>query len=92
MCITFKFEVTANDLPYSEEMKAELKFYKNPSDIEKSKQHNRYFVIKKIGESLSGKLTLKNMKQHGMKGAPMGAMEISKPQYKELLKYIEENF
>ena len=92
MRITFKFEVIASELPYSEEMMAELKFYKNPSDIEKSKQHNRYFVIKKIGESTSGKLTFQNMIQHGMKGAPMGAMEISKPRYEELLKYIEENF
>lgn len=91
-CITFKFVVTASDLPYSDEVLVEKKFYKIPSDMERSKQHNRYFVIKKIGESVSGKLSLKNMMQHGMKGAPMGAMEISKPRYEELLKYIEENF
>jgi hypothetical protein len=91
-CITYKFKVIASELPYSEEMKAELKFYKNPLDFEKAKQNNRYFVIEKIGESTTGILSSKNMTQHGMKGAPMGAMELSKPKYNELLKYIEEYF
>lgn len=92
MCVVYKFEVIASELPFSEDMLAELKYYKNPLDFEKGKQHNRYFIIKKIGESSSGVLTFKNMTQHGMKGAPMGAMEISKLKYEELRKYIEENF
>ena len=91
-CITYKFKVIASELPYSEEMKAELKYYKNTLDFEKAKQNNRYFVIEKIGESNKGTLTFMNMTQHGMKGAPMGAMELSKSKYAELLKYIEENF
>lgn len=91
-CITYKFKVIASELPYSEEMKAELKYYKNPLDFEKAKQNNRYFVIEKIDESTSGKLTYKSMIEHGMKSAPMGAMMLSKPNYKELLNFIEENF
>jgi len=91
-CIVDKFEVIASELPYSSEMDAEIKYYKNPLDFEKGKQHNRFFIIKKIGESTSGKLTFKNMIKNGMNGAPMGACEITKPKYAELKKYIEKNF
>lgn len=91
-CIVDKFEVISTELPYSSEMDAEIKYYKNPIDFEKAKQHNRFFIIKKIGETTSSKLTFKYMIKNGMNGAPMGACEITKPKYAELKKYIEENF
>ena len=91
-CIVFKFEVLACDLPYSEEYDAEGKFYKNPEDFEKSKQHNRYYLIKRTGEHKTGILTLENMMKHGLKWAPQGAMNLSDESFKELLGYIEENF
>lgn len=92
MCIVYKFEVVASEVPFSDEVKAQIKYYKNESGYEKGKQNNRYFIIKRIGESTTGHLTFKNMKKHGMKAAPQGAMILSKPGHEELLKFIEENF
>ena len=91
-CIVFKFEVLACDLPYSEEYDAEGKFYKNPEDFEKSKQHNRYYLIKRTGEHKTGILTLENMMNHGLKWAPQGALNLSDESFKELLGYIEKYF
>jgi hypothetical protein len=33
-----------------------------------------------------------NLLDRGLKAAPMGAINLSKPEFKELKKYIEENF
>lgn len=90
--IVYKYEIIACDVPYTKEYDAEKEFYKREEDFENAKKHNRYYIIKKIGESTSGKLTLDNMLQHGLKQAPLGAMELSSDNSKELLKYIEENF
>lgn len=81
-----------DDLEAEREMNAELKFYKDPLDFEKAKNHNRFIILKKIGETSSEELTFKKMKQHGMNGAPMGSLNLSHPDYVELKKYIEENF
>lgn len=90
--VVYRCEVTASDLPYSNEMLAEVKFYKDPLDFEKAKQHNRFVVLRKTGETTSDKLTYAQMRQHGMKGAPMGALNLSFEGFQELLKYVEENF
>lgn len=91
-CITYKFEVEACDLPYSKEMDVELKYYANPKDFESAKEHNRYYRMRKIGESTSGKLTVKNLMENGLARAPQGTLNLSHEGYKELLAYIEENF
>lgn len=44
------------------------------------------------GETTSKRLSLANLIDRGLKGAPMGAMNLSKKEMKELKKYIEENF
>ena len=49
-------------------------------------------MIKKIGESVSGKLTLSNMLQNGLKQAPLGALNLTDDSFKVLLAYIESNF
>ena len=90
--VTFKFEVIDNDVAYCPEYELEKKYYKNPEDYEKAVEHNRFFVIKRIGEHTSNKLTLENMKKHGLKWAPQGALNLSDKSFEELLKYIEENF
>lgn len=90
--IVFKFEVLASDLPYSQEMDAEKKYYKTATGYEESKRHNRYYKMKMIGESDSGKLNLFNLQQYGLKQAPLGAMKLSNEDFKELLKFIEEIF
>ncbi len=90
--ILFKFKIVACDLPYSKEIDAELKYYNNPKDFEEAKAHNRFYLIKKIGESTSGKLTLEKMMKHGMNKPPLGAFNLTHPGFKELLSYIESNF
>lgn len=90
--VVFKYEIIACDLPYSKEMDAEWKYFTNPKDIDEAKKHNRFYLIKKIGESTSGKLTLGKMMQHGLKKAPLSALNLSHPGFKDLLSYIESNF
>ena len=68
------------------------KFYKNADDFETAKKHDRFYLIKKIGESTSGKLTLSNMMQNGLKQAPLGALNLSDESFAQLLAYIEQNF
>ena len=90
--VVFKFEITACNLPYSEEMAVEKKYYKNASDFESFKDHNRVFVVKKLGESASGKLTLDRMMQNGLKAAPLGPLNLSDKSFEKLLAYMEDNF
>ena len=90
--VLFKFEVTACDLPLPSDYVLEKKFYKREDDFESAQKHNRFYVMKKIGEHNSGVLTLANMKQNGLKGAPMGTLNLSDVSFKQLLAYIEENF
>lgn len=90
--VVFKFEVTACELPYSEEMAVEKKFYKKESDFEQLKAHNRIFIAKLLDESSSGKLTLSNMLANGLKAAPLGPLNLSDKMFEELLAYIESNF
>jgi hypothetical protein len=90
--IMLKYEILACDLPFNDEVNKQKKFYKNEKDFIATKEHNRLYKIKMIGESASGKLTLSNMLQHGLKQAPLGALNLSDDSFKELLAYIEENF
>ena len=90
--IIFKFLVLASDLPYIPDYDAEGKFYKKVEDFEEAKKHNRFYVIKRLGEHTNGTLTLENMMQHGLKWAPQGALNLSDKGYDELRKFIEDNF
>ena len=90
--VVFKFEIIACDLPYTSDYDAERKFYMREEDFESAKKHNRFYQIKKIGESTSGKLTLSNMLQNGLKQAPLGALNLSDESFEQLLTYIEKNF
>ena len=44
------------------------------------------------GETTSKRLSLANLLDRGLKGAPMGAVNLSKKEMKDLLVYINENF
>ena len=90
--VLYKFEVVACDLPYSDEMSVEKKFYKRPTDFDLMKEHNRIFIAKRLGESTSGKLTLSNMLQNGLKAAPLGPLNLSDKSFEKLLAYIETYF
>lgn len=90
--VVYKFEVTATDLPYSDEMSIDRKYYKKAGDFEHFKEHNRIFIAKLIGESTSDKLSLSNMMQNGLKAAPLGPLNLSDKSFEKLLAYIEANF
>lgn len=90
--VVFKYEIIACDLPYTAEYDTQKKYYKKAEDFEDAIKHNRFYLIKKIGESTSGKLTLSNMMQNGLKQAPLGALNLSDKSFEQLLAYIEENF
>lgn len=89
--ITMKYEVLACDLPFSEEMTPQKAFYKKEKDFIDSKQHNRLYKIRLIEESPKG-ISLADMLQHGLKQAPLGALNLSDKSFDELRTYIEENF
>lgn len=91
-CVIFKFEIIACDLPLPSDYHIEKKFYKREGDYEAAKNHNRFYLLKRIGEHHSGVLTLANMKQNGLKGAPMGTLNLSDKSFEQLLAYIEQNF
>lgn len=90
--VVFKFEIVACDLPYTADYDAEKKYYKKLEDYESAIAHNRFYKIIKLGESTSGKLTLGNMQKHGLKKAPLGAIELSDKMFEQLLAFICENF
>ncbi len=90
--VLFKFEVAACNLSLPADYDKEKKFYKREEDFENAKKHNRFYLMKRIGEHKTGVLTLANMKQNGLKGAPMGTLNLSDQSFKELLGYIEDNF
>ena len=90
--VVCKFSIEAHDLPYSPEMDSSFEFYIDPKDAGLSKEHNRFAKLKFISETKSHRLGLANLIDHGMNGAPRGALNLSHPGFAELLKYIEENF
>ena len=91
-CIRYKFVIDACDLPYSKEMEVELKYHADLKEFESAKTHNRFYRIRKIGESTSDRLSIKDLMQNGLKKAPQGTLKLSQEKYSELLAYIESNF
>lgn len=90
--IVYKFEVIACDLPFSPDVEKEKKYYKKPEDFEKAKEHNRFYLMKRIGEHNADILTLENMMHNGLKRAPQGTLNLSDASFEKLLAYIEKNF
>ena len=91
-CVIFKFEVIACNLTTPSDYYTERKFYKKAEDFENAQKHGRFYDMKRIGEHTTGILTLENMKKNGLKGAPMGTLNLSDKSFEKLLAYIEQNF
>lgn len=90
--ILYKVSVEGHDLQYDPVMDREAKFYTDPSDYNKKSTYNRLALFKLIGTTTSTRLSLAYLLEHGMKGAPQGALNLTHPGFAELLKYIEQNF
>ena len=90
--IRFSFRVKEADLPYNPVMDKDDEFVK-AGELTNANLSNKLFAHMILtGETTSKRLSLANLLDRGLKGAPMGALNLSKKELKELLKYIEENF
>lgn len=88
--IRFSFRVIDSDLEYNPAMDQDNEFAKKPGVTNKAEKDRRFARIKLTGKTSNDSLSLSNLKEHGLKSAPFGAMKLSSKQ--DLLKYIEENF
>ena len=86
--LVYKFVVLDSELQFSEEVERQKKYYTSEIDYLEMKKHNRLFKIKKIGESVSDKMSIEKLQHFGMKKGPQGAMILSDSKYESLLSYI----
>lgn len=90
--IRFSFRIEEADMPYDPKMDQDDEFSLD-NDSENSAMKDKLFAHMILtGETTSKRLSLANLLDRGLKGAPMGAMNLSKKELNELRKYIEENF
>ena len=90
--IRFSFEVKQSDMPYDPIMDQEDEFVKSDEKANSPHKDNLYAHMLLTGVTRNRRLSLVNLLDRGLKAAPMGALNLSKPEYKELLEYIEVNF
>lgn len=92
--IRFSFRIEDSYLEYQPEMDKDNEFVLNPSvsNEETNKTGKLYARMRLTGKSKNRRLSLANLLERGLKSAPMGAQKLSRPEMKELQKYIEENF
>lgn len=88
--IRYQFEVAENPRPYDPIMDQDDEFSKSGKNSDD--KDKKYFLVRVTGETKNKALGLSGLMKHGLNNAPMGAMMLSKDKYKELKKYIEENF
>ena len=90
--IRFRFKVKEADLHYDPKMDQDNEFVKSGDMTNSSTSNKLYAHMILTGETTSKRLSLANLLDRGLKGAPMGAMNLSKKELKDLLDYINENF
>lgn len=90
--ILYKVSIDGHDLTYTPEMEREKEFYTNPDDFGKKQNHNRLALLTLQDTTNSNRLNLTHLLENGMKAAPQGALNLTHPDFADLLKYIEENF
>ena len=90
--ILFRIEIISHNLPYSPVIDREREFNISENDFEEMKRNNRFALFRVTGRTDNSRLRLDNLLDRGLKRAPRVSMKLSNENYKELLKYIEENF
>lgn len=90
--IRFSFKVKEADLPYNPVMDQDNEFVKGDGPINSETKDKLFALMILTGETTNKRLSLANLLDRGLKGAPMGAMNLSKKELKDLLLYINENF
>jgi hypothetical protein len=91
--IRFSFKVKEADMRYDPIMdQKDEEFVRGEVSTDEEKKTRLYTHLILTGETTSNRLSLANLLDRGLKGAPMGAMNLSKKELKDLLEYIRENF
>lgn len=91
--IRFSFRIVDSYLEYQPYMDQDDEFVlKGNSNEEENKKKKLFAHMRLTGRTKNRRLSLANLLEHGLKSAPMGAQKLSRPEMKELLAYIEENF
>ena len=91
--IRFSFEIEQSDMPYEPFMDQDDEFVKGDAwKANATNKDNIYAHMILTGETKNRRLSLANLLDRGLKGAPMGAVNLSKPEFKGLLEYINNNF
>ena len=90
--IRFSFEIVEADMPYSPIMDKENEYVKTEGATNSDVGNKRFAHMILTGETTNRHLSLANLLERGLKAAPMGAMDISKKEYKELFQYIHDKF
>lgn len=91
--IRFSFKVLESDIPEESIAFDDDEFVLTDINEESEKKKDILCAhLMLTGETNSRRLSLVNLLDRGLKAAPMGAINLSKPEFKELKKYIEENF
>ena len=85
--LVYKMEVIATNIT-SEHTIADQEYWGAPSEFKASLSNNRFFRISLLAENETEKLTLDDLLNHGLKGAPQGALIVKEP----LLSYLQEVF
>lgn len=85
--IIYKMEVIATNIT-REYTIADQEYWNTPSEFKTSLINNRFYRISLLNENDTEKLTLNDLLNHGLKGAPQGALIVKEP----LLSYLKEIF
>ena len=90
--IRFSFKVKEADLRYDPVMDQDNEFVRDGGSTSSDSKDKLFAHMMLTGETTSKRLSLANLLDRGLKAAPMGAMNLSKKELKDLLDYIKENF
>ena len=67
---------------------ADQQYWRTPSEFKTSLNNNRFYRISLLAENETNKLTLDDLYNHGLNGAPQGSLVVKEP----LLSYLQEIF
>ena len=90
--IRFSFKVKEADMPYNPIMDQDNEFVRGNGSFNSDAKDKLFAYLILTGETNNRRLSLANLLDRGLKGAPMGAMNLSKKELKDLLVYINDNF
>ena len=79
-------------MPYAPMMDQDNEFVKSDGPTNSDANNKLFAHMILTGETTCKRLSLANLLDRGLKGAPMGALNLSKKELKELLVYISDNF